>query len=312
MKFFTKTTIVLLTLVATFQNSFAQDKNPIEGRWDLVINKNGEELPGWLEIGHSGYHTYIGRFVYAFGSARPISEVKQKDGKFNFSIPLQWEEGYRDMAFEGMIYEDGIKGTMIYADGSVHNWTGVRAPEFAGKENIKWNKPIKLINENDLTGWVADKSQENLWTVEDGILKSSGKGANIWTDQEFMDFKLHVEFKYPEGSNSGIYLRGRYEVQIMDSYEQSPASILFGGVYGFLEPNQMAAKKAGEWQSYDITLIGRRVTIVANGKDIIVDQTIPGITGGAINSREGEPGPIYIQGDHGAIEFRNITISTPK
>jgi hypothetical protein len=79
-------------------------------------------------------------------------------------------------------------------------------------------------------------------------------------------------------------------------------------VYGFLTPNEMAVKPAGEWQVYDITLIGRRVTVVANGKTIINDQIIPGITGGALDSKEGEPGPIFLQGDHGPVEYRNIVI----
>ena len=74
----------------------------------------------------------------------------------------------------------------------------------------------------------------------------------------------------------------------------------------------MAAKKHGEWQSYDITLIGRRVSIVANGMRIINDQIIPGITGGALDSKEGNPGPIMLQGDHGVIEYRNISIQTPE
>ena len=107
--------------------------------------------------------------------------------------------------------------------------------------------------------------------------------------------------RYPQESNSGIYLRGRYEVQVEDSFGKDPNSILFGAVYGFLTPNQMAAKPAGEWQVFDITLIGRRVTIIANDKIIINDQIIPGITGGALDSNEGAPGPIMLQGDHGKV-----------
>jgi hypothetical protein len=132
------------------------------------------------------------------------------------------------------------------------------------------------------------------------------------SEEQFTDFKLHIEARYPEQSNSGIYLRGRYEVQIEDSYGKEPSSILFGGIYGFLTPNEIAALKAGEWQVFDITLVGRRVSIVANGKAVISDQIIPGITGGAIDSNEGNPGPLMLQGDHGIVEFRNITIQTPK
>jgi hypothetical protein len=106
-----------------------------------------------------------------------------------------------------------------------------------------------------------------------------------------------------------VYLRGRYEVQVEDNKGLEPSSTYFGGIYGFLTPNEMVAKSPGEWQSYDITLIGRRVTVVANGKTIINDQIIPGITGGAIDSKEGNPGPIYLQGDHGPIEYRNMKLT---
>ncbi|MEQ9582153.1 MAG: DUF1080 domain-containing protein, partial [Arenibacter sp.] len=184
-----------------------------------------------------------------------------------------------------------------------------RAPKLEYTKNPKWGKPIKLFNGKDLSGWKA--MGENQWIVESGVLKSPRSGSNLVSEQKFNDFKLHLEFKYPEGSNSGVYLRGRYEVQIMDGHGTEPSDVEYSGVYGFLTPNEVVAKAAGEWQEYDITLIGRRVTIVANGTTVISDQIIPGITGGALDSKEGEPGPLYFQGDHGPIEFRNIIV-TPR
>lgn len=305
-----KLQIGLLSIVLAIISfsTVAQEVNPIEGWWDLEVAKDGEILPSWLEIRHSGYSTLVGRFVYASGSARPVAEIEVNDGKFSFSIPPQWEEGDADLEFEGHVDGDGLKGTMLFTDGKTYNWVATRAPKLPHSKNPVWSEPRKLFNGMDLSGWHAEG--ENQWVVESGILKSPKAGVNLVTDEKFMDFKLHVEFRYPKGSNSGIYLRGRYEVQIVDSKGMDPSDILFGGVYGFLLPNEMAAKDAGEWQSFDITLIGRRVTIVANGSTIINDQIIPGITGGAINSKEGEPGPFFIQGDHGAIELRNITVST--
>ena len=281
----------------------------LEGRWDLVIEKEGKQLPSWLEIRHSGTSTLVGRFVYASGSARPIAEIKLKDGKFKFTIPRQWEPEDNNMVFEGMQDGEALKGTMIFTDGKSYNWTAVRAPKLQYAENAKWGEPIELFNGKDLSGWKA--MGKNQWIVEDGILKSPKSGANLATEEKFKDFKLHVEFKVPPGSNSGVYLRGRYEVQITDDYGSEPSSVLFGGIYGFLDPNEMAANPASEWQTFDITLIGRRVTIVANGKTIISAQNIPGITGGALDSKEGEPGPFYIQGDHGPISFRKFVV-TPR
>ncbi|RAJ13788.1 3-keto-disaccharide hydrolase [Arenibacter echinorum] len=305
-----KMCVVAFSFILAFTTlSFAQQINPLEGRWDMVISQEGEELPSWLEIRHSGSRTLVGRFVYAMGSARPISEVKMEDGKFSFAIPPQWEDGNTYMEFEGSMNGDVLKGTMLYTNGQTYNWVATRAPKLEYTKNPKWGKPIKLFNGKDLSGWKA--MGENQWIVDSGVLKSPKSGSNLVSEQKFNDFKLHLEFKYPKGSNSGVYLRGRYEVQIMDGQGTEPSDVEYSGVYGFLTPNEVVAKAAGEWQEYDITLIGRRVTIVANGTTVISDQIIPGITGGALDSAEGEPGPFYFQGDHGPIEFRNIIV-TPR
>ncbi len=303
-----KSKFIFLYLSILSMVSYAQEIKPIEGRWNLLIEQDGKELPSWLEVRHSGNNTLVGRFVYAFGSARPIAEVKEKDGKYSFAIPPQWEPGERYMEFEAQLEGDALKGTMVYTDGNTYPWTASRAPELLFTENPKWGEPQQIFNGKDLKGWQAIGA-ENQWVVEDGILKSPKSGANLVSDAKFRDFKLHTEFRIPEGSNSGIYLRGRYEVQIMDSKGEAPSDVLFGGIYGFLTPNEMAAKAAGEWQTYDITLIGRRLTIVANGITIINDQLIPGITGGALDNDEAAPGPILIQGDHGAIEFKKIVVT---
>jgi hypothetical protein len=298
--------LLIITTIICFSLG-AQQKNDIIGRWDLQINFNDQILPSWLEVTKSGRATLVGRFVFASGSARPIAEIKYADGNYFFSIPPQWEEGNRNMDFVISITPDGIAGTMTYVDSNQYNFTGVAAPLLNNQSKPEWGEPIELINGKDLTGWYP--TGKNQWMVENGILKSPKSGSNLVTEQKFKDFKLHVEFRYPEGSNSGIYLRGRYEVQIIDSKGQQPSDILFGGIYGFLTPNQMAAKGPDEWQEYDITLIGRRVTIIANGIPIIQDQIIPGITGGALDSNEGEPGPFFIQGDHGPVEIRKMVVT---
>ncbi|MAU27226.1 MAG: hypothetical protein CMH45_07430, partial [Muricauda sp.] len=281
----------------------AQELHPLEGRWDLVMEFEGKVVPSWLEIRHSGHETMIGRFVFAFGSARPISEVKIDGNDFSFEIPRQWEPEGGDMEFEGTLVDGKLKGTMKYVDGKVYNWTGTPAPDLPHNDRPAWGEPMELFNGTDLTHWHTDREDDN-WVVENGILKNTRSGANLISNDTFSDFKLVTEFRYPKGSNSGIYLRGRYELQIADNKGLPASDIYFGGIYGFLEPNENVAGNPGDWQTYEVTLIGRRVTVVANGKTIICDQTIPGITGGALDSNEGEPGPIMIQGDHGPVEFK--------
>jgi hypothetical protein len=291
-------------------NASTPDSLSLEGRWDITITMSGKENPSWLEVRHSGFRTWVGHFVGVSGSARPVSEININGDKFSFSIPPQWEEGTGDMSFEGTISEKGLSGSVIFPDGKSYSWTGVRAPSLRTQKQGTWGKPVALIQKNSLKGWHA--LGENQWVVEEGILRSPKSGSNLVTDERFTDFKLHIEFRYPKGSNSGVYLRGRYEVQISDSKGLEPLPGELGGVYGFIAPSEQVAKAPGEWQTYDITFVGRMITLVANGKTIIANQEIPGITGGALDSKEGEPGPLLLQGDHGPIEYRNIIITPLK
>ncbi len=295
------------------KSSAIYEQNDLIGRWDINIDEDGKSKPAWLEVKLSGNHTLVGSFVCIVGSARPVSKINFDEGKFSFQIPPQWEGGYHDFIVEGnVVAADKIEGTIITSEGKKYSWAGSRASYLKRAKEPKWGSAIKLFNGKDLKGWKAEGT-ENQWLVKKGILTSPHSGANLVSEKKFNDFKLHVEFRYSKGSNSGVYLRGRYEVQIEDSPKDAhPASVLFSGVYGFLAPSEINAKGPGQWQSYDITLIGRMVTVVANGKTVISNQEIPGITGGALDSDEDKPGPIYFQGDHGPIEFRNITITPAK
>ena len=290
----------------------AVDGGTLVGRWDITVNENGVQKPSWLEVEISGFKTLVGRFVSTGGSARPISKINFDNGRFSFAIPPQWESGDRDLTLEGTLAASGISGNIHTSGGQTYAFTGVRAPYLTRTSAPAWGKPVKLFNGKDLSGWKA-VGAKNQWVVKNGILTSPHSGANLISEQKFTDFKLHVEFRYHANSNSGVYLRGRYETQIIDNPKTDhPSSHLFGGVYGFLVPSEMAAAGPNQWQTYDITLVGRMVTIVANGKTIICNQEIPGITGGALDANEGEPGPIYFQGDHGPIEFRDIVITPAK
>jgi hypothetical protein len=291
----------------------ADEKRPeagILGRWDLVVKGPDGDYPSWLEVRRSGYSTLVGSFVGQFGSVRPIGKVDFSDGRLRFSIPPQWERRKDDLAFEGKLDGEDLKGETTDDKGQRLTWTGHRAPALKRTRPPSWDRPVELFNGKDLTGWKPQfAAAKNGWTVRDGLLVNAAPGNNLLTEQKFDDFQLQAEFRYPKGSNSGIYLRGRYEVQIEDNYGLEPDAHYIGGVYGFLTPSVNAAKKAGEWQKLDIILVGRVVTVALNDERIIDRQTIPGITGGALDSDEGAPGPILLQGDHGPIEFRKLTVT---
>lgn len=305
---------VLIMFVAGFAfitpetKKMAESKDLI-GRWDLTLEQDGKIFPSWLEVKLSGQKTLVGYYVAIVGSARPVSKINFDNGKFSFEIPAQWEKGDQNFIVTGELQGGELKGTVKDSEGKIYNFTGVKAPLKNNAATPLWGKTIQLFNGKSLAGWKPIGGTNN-WTVKNGILTNTKPGANLITEQKFNDFKLHIEFRYQKGGNTGVYLRGRYEVQIEDSPKGThPSSVLYSGVYGFLTPSEINTKGPGEWQSYDITLIGRMVTIIANGKTVISNQEIPGITGGALDSNEGEPGPIYLQGDHEPAEFRNITLT---
>jgi len=279
------------------------------GRWDITITTSeGRRLPSWLEIQWSGNRTLVGRFVGVVGSARPIARLEFSHDTLRFAIPPQWEQGNGDLRLEGVLAGDRLAGSVTDPAGNRLPFTAVRAPALR-RPSPQWGRAVTLFNGTDLTGWRPLGEGESAWTVVGGVLTNTKSGANLATVASYTDFKLHLEFRYPAAGNSGVYLRGRYEVQIEDSPEPEPAIGGLGAVYGFIAPSENAAKRPGEWQTYDITLVGRLLTVVLNGRTIISQQNIPGITGGALDSDEGLPGLILLQGDHGPIEYRNIVIT---
>lgn len=308
--------IVTTTLLCCSIPLIANQEPPINrqasliGRWDLIVTSaEGTKYPSWIEIQQSGRRALVGSYVGQFGSARPISKVEFDKGSFHFTVPPQWEGRGDDVTFQGKIDGDIIRGETTDDKGHRITWEGRRAPSLKRTQPPKWGEPVELFNGRDLAGWKPRSSAtKNGWLVRDGVMVNAAPGNDLITDKQFTDFKLTAEFRYPKGSNSGIYLRGRYEVQIEDDYGDEPNSHKIGGVYGFLTPSLNPAKKAGEWQSMEITLVGRVVTVVFNGERIIDRQTIPGITGGALDSDEGKPGPIMLQGDHGSVEFRKVIL----
>jgi hypothetical protein len=283
------------------------------GRWDLTLKAADRDYPSWLELSDANGKLEA-QFVGRWGNARPLPKAEVSNGKLIFVSPKEEEGSTANLVFEGKLTGNTLAGTVNAPGGSTWTWTGKRAPSLKRTKPPEWGKPIQLFNGKDLTGWkMTDPSTKNLWTIVDGVLVSPTRGPEIINDQKFGDFKLHVEFNCAENSNSGIYLRGRYEVQVETNSSHEPPSHHMGGVYGFIAASPEQPRKPGEWQTYDITLVGRTITVVQNGQTIIDQKEIPGITGGALDSHEELPGPIYLQGsEDGHISYRNIVLTPAK
>jgi hypothetical protein len=278
------------------------------GRWDITAKGSRAELPRfcWLELTRNE-GVLKGRFNQGGGAVFNLPQVAIEKGELKFQYPDdQTPQVWRATSKNGR-----LEGTAS-VDGHTLTWSGVRGPNWPSTlPERKPGKPIDLFNGKDVSGWLGQDPGRPLgWFVKDGILMNQGKDANnIYTRQKFNDFRLEVEFNVDPKSNSGVYLRGRYEVQILDSPGRPLDVHSQGALYGFIVPAVNASKPAGEWQTYEITLIANRVTVILNGAKIIDNGEVPGITGGALDANEKEPGPIMLQGDHGKVQFRKVRLT---
>jgi len=303
--------VAILVVAPSSIPASAADASPILGRWDLTLKAPDGDHPSWLEVRQQDGQLKA-RFTGRWGNARPLPKIEISGNRITFVSPKEEEDSKNDLVFQGELRGRTLAGTVNGPDGKTWQWLGLRAPALDKMVTTPpdWAAPIQLFNGKDLSGWHQSKPGPPDWSVKDGTLVSPGNGPEIISDRTFEDFKLHVEFNCGKDANSGVYLRGRYETQIETESQAEPPSHHTGGIYGFLAPTPEQPRSPDTWQTFDITLIGRRVTVVLNGKTVIDNQEIPGLTGGALDSHESAPGPIYLQGsEKGHVAFRNIVVT---
>ena len=330
-----KITLLSLVLYAGYPyTTHAQDAaEPFMGRWALHLPGGA----GWLNV-HDGMGYLDAELLWYGGSVLPVSGIYVTDGILTVTrlsrVVRQRDDTGKATRTHTLTnrlelhHEDGVlHGMAIFPnrDGigqSKTHFTGTSiadlppAPDLSA---VKYGEPITLFNGTNLSGWsLVNPDWKNGWIVEDGVLINNPvqpddghhiSYGNLRTDGTYEDFRLTLQVNIPEGSNSGVYLRGIYEIQIMDSYGRTPDSHHMGALYSRITPSSVAEKPAGEWQSMDIALVDRHVTVVLNGIKIIDNQPVLGVTGGALTADEFSPGPIYLQGDHGRVLYRDIVLT---
>jgi len=305
------------------------------GQWTIDISGGSV---GWLEVRQE--KDYLDAdLLWGGGSVNPMAHVYLSGDKFlvvtkvdkiirtkdanNEPLKTQLITSWLEVQKKG----DKIAGFIFnpHRDGK-----GIDSTSFVGTKlpppppapdltKIKFGTSVNLFNGKDLTGWrLTNEKQKNGFSAKDGVLtndpaQTEGEHhvsyGNLRTDQEFEDFNLKLEVNVPEGSNSGVYLRGMYEVQVLDSYGKELDPHNMGAVYSRIKPTVSAEKPAGTWQTMDITLCDRHATVILNGIKIIDNQPIYGPTGGALKSDVFSPGPIYLQGDHGKVYYKNLVLT---
>ncbi len=310
-------------LVASLSTAAAaQDVKAFLGRWDFTATPvTGNPYPQWIELtSHNG--KLEGSVQPRGGAWHPIFGAHLDAGKLIVAV----QEAGRDPAVSWELTSPTagrLTGIEKHGETNGPSLIGVQAPLLDRPVPKRWSKPKPLFDGKDLDGWQPiGNVANNKWIARDGDLVNnnpevpSGEkligAANIRTIAKFQDFKLHIEVNCPEGGNSGIYLRGRYEVQIGTEGGKIPSHEM-GAIYSYYPPPEGSSNGLGKWTAFDITLVGRHVTVLRDGRMYHDNVEIPGPTGGALDSNEAEPGPFYLQGDHhGVIAYRNLTISVPE
>ena len=293
--------------LAAFAFTLTLAASPFVGRWNFQVGQRA----AWLGITEKNGQLEVW-FQPTGGNVYQVKDVTAKGNHLSL-IVVTANERRPAVTWELNAEGDKLVGHQFRSDNSTP-LAGTRAPKLDRPMPKKWTKPEPLFNGRDLAGWepMGDPAKSH-WVVKDGLLVNDDHGANLRSTRKFDDFKLHFEVLCPDHANSGFYLRGRYEVQLeYEPLSANPPERRIGSVYGRIAPEGEVRRQPGEWETFDVTLVGRRLTVVRNGVTTIRDKEIEGITGGALDANEAEPGPFYIQGDHtGGLKFRNITISLP-
>ena len=330
--------IVVALLFVVIIGCQSQQQTPVPGveafvgHWTLFLPGGA----GWLEVRQEDGYLDGGLLWYG-GSVTPVSSmfvnkdtlivtrsrrvVRSRDENDNplrtQTVTTWYEFVLQNGDLKGRVLQPGRRDPNI----NITNFTGKKLPPLPPPPdlaNLTFGEPVELFNGEDLSGWtLTDTSRANGFKVENGTLvndpvqQEGGERVsygNLKTIAEFEDFNLTTEVNIPKGSNSGIYLKGIYEVQVVDSYNKPVDPHNMGGLYSRITPSVAAEKPAGEWQTFDITLCDRHLTVILNGKNIIDNQPVFGVTGGALTADEFSPGPIYLQGDHGKVYYRNMVL----
>jgi hypothetical protein len=297
--------------------SAADDAKPFLGGWDLTIPG---DAAGWLGLEEKDGKLQA-NLLWGGGSVFPVEGAKIEGGLLTFVLDPAGNPQTITARQKGDKLELSISSAGENGKTNVQEFSGKRSPAMPPApdlKKVKFGEPVTLFNGKDLAGWkLINPQQANGWSAQDGVLanrveQEEGKPhksfGNLRTEKEFEDFNLTLEVRVLKDGNSGIYLRGIYEVQVMDSRGRPLDAHNMGGIYSRICPTAAAEKPAGEWQTFDITLVDRHVTVILNGKKIIDNQPLLGCTGGALWSDQLRPGPIYLQGDHTGVEYRNIVL----
>ena len=299
-------------LVAVIAAGFAAvapvraQNNPFLGAWNLTGDPPDTGNIYWLEVKEDGGKPSA-LFLNRGGSPVEAKDVKIANGELTFTIAGDNPKNVVSLKESGGKLTGTVGATPVKV-------TGVRPPTWGACDanaSHTFGKAVVLFDGKSMDAWgVQDKTKPMGWAVEDGAMTNTPPANNLVSKETFKDFRVDAEYKLSPKGNSGIYLRGRYEMQVLDDAGGAPGDVHgHMSIYSRKAPDKNASKPAGEWQTAQITLVGNCVTAVLNGTKVHDNARITGITGGALDAKETDPGPLMIQGDHEKVWFRKVVVT---
>ena len=311
------------------------DPPPYAGAWAFELPDGN---PAWLKIGLNESSKFEGKLLWSVGSAKPVEILLTTPNRVEFKRRIRWKpgggktvkvitspfaavlrNGKLELSFEQHLQVDGKVD--LESNPESLTLTGKRipaAPKAPDLSSVRYGEPIELFNGKDLSGWTLSRDNKtNGWRSVNGVLTNEtpktdfgayGDYGNLVTKQKFSDFRLEIEYNVPKGGNSGIYLRGMYEAQVVDRDSPMQGIQGPGAIFGRIAPAKNAGHAGGEWNRYVLTLVDRHITVELNGIVVIDNQLLEGCTGGGIQADDSAPGPIFLQGDHTSVRYRNILL----
>jgi hypothetical protein len=271
------------------------------GRWDATISLGSNRWPAWFEISGDEAEPAM-RLQLPAGAPRPVHPILTADGRLTFfsdGLGGQVEGRFMGDTFEGTVARPGADALVLSA---------VRAPELP-EGPVTWGKPVRLFDGHSLAGWHYRWNRDEGWESSHGALGSVRVNNDLVSNGRYTNFRLHLRYRLQHVQDSGVHLRGRYEIQLTDRPDATGPTDRTGAVYGYEPPLVEAQLPAGKWNTLDVELVGSRLTARLNGQFIHDHVRLAGITGDALDSNEGEPGPIVLQGYLGLVEFRDIVLT---
>jgi 3-keto-disaccharide hydrolase len=306
-------TVVAAAHVGLHTDVSSAQQNAFLGRWKLTSTGTPLVYVGWLEVSiENGQLT--ARFSNRGGTPTPVASVQITNGELVFQ-PAAGRRG-PSPEHRARVQGDRLTGSTTSGDQTIA-FVGERPPKWPAADasaTHQFGPPVDLFDGKSTDAFDLVRPDQP-WFVINGEMTNSPEGvkpapgSNLRSKQKFQDYRIHAEYKLDDGAHSGIYFRGRYEMQVLGDVGKPPDKFSHMSVYGWIAPLVNASKPDNEWQTMEGTIVANKITVFLNGQKVHDNSRLEAMTTNAVDPNELEPGPIQLVGNDGRIWYRKVTIT---